>query len=810
MATLWQDVRYGLRMLARSPGFAAVVVAILALGIGANTAIFSVVNATLLRPLPYVQSEQLVQVKRDLIKDSKREISDFTPVAQLLAWQRENRAFASLAGYVRAEATLTGGQRAERVQCGRVTAGFFSLLGVQPSLGRAFLPEEDQAGAPPAVVLSHSVWQRCFGADPAAIGRTVLLDERSHTIVGILPAGFQFIESYDVYVPLMLEQIPVHRDEGVAITITYGSSDPAVIGRLKPGIRPVQAQTDLDRVVETTAEPQERGRVLLVSLHEHVVASTRSSLYILLGAVGFVLLIACANVANLLLARVSGRRREMAIRAAMGAGRWRILRQLLIESVLLALLGGVGGLVLTCAAMSLLRAFGAVNLPQFASIRVDRWVLAFTTLVAVAASLVFGLVPAWETSQVRLVESLKEGGRGTTQGRSSQRLRSVLVASEVGLALVLLTGAVLLVKSFLILHGIDPGFRPDRLLALTVHLSPSKYPRLELQAGYFEEALSRLRAVPGIELVAASATPPLSHVVTGEFIQVEGRPAEPPSADSFIPCDMVSPDFFRVLGIPLRSGRFFTEQDRRGAPGVVIINESLSRRCFPNEDPVGRQIKGALGGSDWWTIVGVVGDVHQFGVEQGVWPQLYRSCLQAGFPRMSIVAQTAGDPLRLAAAVRSQVESVDRDQPVFDVQTLEQRLSGQMAPRRAKMILLGTFAVIATVLAAAGIFAVISYTVAQRTHEIGVRMAMGAPGGHILKLVVRQGIVLAAAGVGAGLLASLWLTRYLAGMLYDVKPVDPLTFTTVAVLLIGVAALACMLPAWRAAKVDPMIALRSE
>jgi putative ABC transport system permease protein len=549
--------------------------------------------------------------------------------------------------------------------------------------------------------------------------------------------------------------------------------------------------------------------VLLVNLHEEVVGSAKLSLYVLLGAVSFVLLIACANVANLLLARVAGRQREMAIRAAIGAGRWRILRQLLIESVLLALLGGTGGLLLTRASMGLLRAFSAVNLPHFASIQVDRWVLAFTMLVAVATGLIFGLVPAWETSQVHLVESLKEGGRGAIQGRSSQRLRSVLVASEVGLALVLLIGAALLARSFLILHGIDPGFRPDRLLSLNVQLSPSRYPQPNLQAGYFEEVLSRLSATPGVEAVAASVSPPLSHLAMGSFFQVEGRPAPPQNIDSFVQFDMVSADYFRVLGIPLRSGRFFTEQDRRGAPGVIVINETLSRRYFPDEDPIGKRIQGG-GGSEWLTIIGVVGDVHQFGVAHKPGPQFYQPYLQAGCPRMSIVVRTAGDPLRLAAAVSGQIESLDKDQPVFDVKTLEQRLSNQMAPRRTKMILLGTFAVIATGLAAAGIFAVISYTVAQRTHEIGVRMALGAQGGHILKLVVKQGMVLALAGIGAGLLASIWLTRYLASMLYAVKPVDPLTFGIVAVLLMGVAVVACILPAWRAAKVDPMVALRHE
>ncbi len=403
VGTLWQDVRYGLRMLVRNPGFTATVAIILAVGIGANTAIFSIVNAMLLRPLPYLHPEQLVQVKREVLKDSKREVSESIKAAQLLAWQRESRALAALAGYNRTEVTLTGGEQAERVQCGKVTTGFFSLLGVQPSLGRAFLPEEDQAGAAPVVVLTHSLWQRSFGADRAIIGKTVLLDERGHTVVGVLPPSFQFVEPYAIYVPLVLNQDPAPGRPAIA----FGPREPFVIGRLKPGIDPAQAQADLDAIFQATAELGEQGRVLLVDLHEQVVGSAKLSLYVLLGAVGFVLLIACANVANLLLARVAGRQREMAIRAAMGAGRWRIVRQLLIESVLLALLGGTGGLLLTCAAMSLLRTFSAVNLPHFASIQVDRWVPAFTTLIAVATGLIFGLVPAWETARVDPMTALR-------------------------------------------------------------------------------------------------------------------------------------------------------------------------------------------------------------------------------------------------------------------------------------------------------------------------------------------------------------------------------------------------------------------
>jgi predicted permease len=812
MSTVFNDIKYAVRQLLKNPGFTTTVVLILAVGIGANTAIFSIVNATLLRPLPYHHSEQLVQVKEERIKDSQRGIGESVNAAEFLAWQQENYTMAGLGGYDRTEATLIGGERAERVQVGKVTSGFFSLLGVQVFLGRAFLPQDDQVAAPPTAILSCGLWKRCFGADPNVIGKTVLLNDRSHTIIGVMPQGFQFVESYDIYLPLDVNSGPEFssKEGSVSVAFHFGGIGFQVIGRLRPGVRPSQAQADLDRIFQATAKPGQKSHVLLVSLHEGVVGSTKLSLYVLLGAVGFVLLIACANVANLLLTRMAGRQKEMAIRAALGAGRWRIVRQLLIESVLLALVGGMGGLLLTCIGMNWLRAFSAINLTQFTSIYVDRWVLAFTVFVALATGLVFGFVPAWETSQVGLVESFKEGGRGTTQGRSSKRLRSVLVASEVGLSLVLLIGATLMARSFLILHGIDPGFRPDRLLSLSIHLSPSRYAQANLQAGYFEKVLNRLGAIPGVEAVAASVSPPLSHLAMGSSFQVEGRPAPPQSMDSFAQFDMVSADYFRVLGIPLRSGRFFTEQDRRGAPRVIIVNEALARKYFPDEDPIGKRVKGGSGGSVWQTIVGVVGDVHQFGAAHKPIPQFYEPYLQAGSPRMSIVARTTGDPLRLAAAVRGQIASLDKDQPVFDIQTLEQQLSNYMAPRRTKMVLLGSFAVLATVLAAAGIFAVISYTVAQRTHEIGVRVALGAQSGHILMQVVKQGMVLTLAGIGAGLLVSLWLTRYLASMLYAVKPIDPLTFGLVTVLLIGVALLACVLPARRAAKIDPMEALRYE
>lgn len=583
-----------------------------------------------------------------------------------------------------------------------------------------------------------------------------------------------------------------------------------MLGRLGPQVSLARAQANLDAISQATAEPGQQSRVLLLSLHEQVAGKARLSLYILLGAVGFVLLIACANVANLLLARVAVRQREMAVRAALGAGRWQIVRQLLVESLLLALLGGAGGLLLTYMGMHWLRSFSAVNLPKFARVHVDGWVLAFTMFVALATGLIFGLVPAWETSQVRLAESLKEGGHGTMQGRSSQRLRCVLVAAEVGLALVLLVGATLLLRSFLILEGIDPGFQPHRVLSLTVHLSPSRYPQGDLQAGYFEAVLGRLRAIPGVQAMAASVSPPLSRGGMGSFFLVEGRSArEGFDPDSFVGLDMVSSDYFRVLGIPLRSGRFFTEQDRRGTPGIVIINETLARKYFPDEDPLGKRVQ-VGGGGDWATIVGVVADVHQFGVAVKPGLQCYRPYLQTGCPRMSIVVRTARDPLGVAAAVRRQIESADRDQAVFDIETLEQRLSDQMAPRRTKLVLLGTFAMLATGLAAAGIFAVISYTVTQRTHEIGVRLALGAQAGHILKLVLKQALGMILAGVAAGLLASLWLTRYLASLLYEVQPADPLTFALVGGLLVGVALLACLLPAWRAGQVDPVIALRGE
>jgi putative ABC transport system permease protein len=767
MTTLIKDIKYAVRQLRKSPSFTAVAVLTLALGIGANTSIFSVVNAALLRPLPYPHSEQLVHVRKEMVKNSQLQISESVSGAEFLAWKRENQTLAGLAGYNRTEATLIGGEQAERVQVGKVTAGFFSLLGVQVSLGRTFLPQDDQAAAPPTAILSYGLWKRCFGADPNVIGKSVLLNDRSHVIIGVLPRSFQFVESSDIYVPLDVNAGPAFSSAGgsVSIAFHFGGIGFQVIGRLRSQIRLAQAQADLDRIFQATAKPGQKGHVLLVSLHEEVVGSSKLSLYILLGAVGFVLLIACANVANLLL---------------------------------------------TCIGMSWLRAFSAINLPQFASVHVDRWVLMFTMLVALATGLVFGLVPAWQTSQVGLAESLKEGERGSTQGRSSQRLRGALVASEVGLSLVLLIGAALLVKSFLILHGINPGFRPDRLLSLSIHLSPSRYPQPSLEAGYFEAVLRRLGALPGVEGVAASVSPPLSHVAMGSFFQVEGRPAPAQSIDSVAQFDMVSADYFRVLGIPVRSGRFFTDQDRRGAPGVIIVNEALARKYFPNEDPIGKRVKGGTGGSGWLTIVGVVGDVCQFGVAHKPVAQFYVPYLQAGSPRMSIVARTTGDPLRLAAAVRGQIASIDNDQPVFDIQTLEQQLSNNMAPRRTKMILLGSFAVLATVLAAAGIFAVISYTVAQRTHEIGVRMALGAQSGHILMQVVKQGMVLALAGVGTGLLVSLWLTRYLASMLYAVKPIDLLTFGMVTVLLIVVAILACVLPAHRAAKIDPMEALRYE
>jgi putative ABC transport system permease protein len=782
-----QDLRLAVRLMVKNPAFSTVVVLTLGLGIGINTAIFSLVNAVLLRPLPYPEQERLVVVQKDWkpFWAPNGEIDDSFDAKEVLAWQEFNEVFSEHTAYQIEEATLTGREAAELVNCGRVSASFVSVFGAMPGLGRGFLPEEDRPGGAPVALLSHRLWQRRFGGDTNIVGQTITLYDKPWTVVGVLPATFQFTEPLDVLVPLAMDK-------------SASGLLPHFIGRLKPGVSLEQARAGLDVVYQRVRDPKAPGRVLLTGLHEHVVKHVKLSLLIYLGAVGLVLLIACANIANLLLARGAVRRKEMAVRAALGAGRFRLVRQLLTESVLLASMGGLVGLLLAFWGGSLLAPLTA-DLPKLQPARISGSVLAFTFLVAVSTGLVFGLVPALEASRFSLGESLKEGSGGAGYGgRHQRRLSALLVVSEVTLACVLLLGAGLLLKSFIWLRGIDLGFRPDRILSLQVDLSKTKYPDTRSQTAYFEQVLRAIRELPGVEAVGVDASLPL----TGHDLAISQWRSDGTNPEIFH-AGIVNSDYFRVMGIPLKKGRGFTDQDREGQPKVALVNESFARGRFGLEEPLGKKVLDA-------TIVGVVGDVRQMGPKEPVGPLIYLAYLQSGCQGTTLAVRTQGDPLKMAGAVRSQILRVDKDQPIHSVSTLEQRLVDNLSPQRATMQLSSALGVLALCLVAVGIYGVLAFSVAQRTHEIGVRMALGAEVRDVVWLVVRHGLTLTLTGVVAGLLASFWLTRCLSSLLYGVTALDPFTFVAASLVLVLIASAACCIPARRAAKVDPMVALREE
>jgi putative ABC transport system permease protein len=674
--TLWQDLRYGIRMLRRNPGFTAAAVLTLGLGIGATTAIFTVINGVLLRPLPYQEPERLVYVKGDTW-------GLFSSTREYIAWKDRCRALSYIAAYINDQTNFTGGGEAERVTTGMVTASFFPLLGVQPVIGRSFLPEEDRPGGPPVAILSHTMWKRHFGGDSSALGRALTLDGKSYTVIGVLPPRFQIPDrygfDYDLWMPLSLSDTPLVR----------------VIGRLKPGVTLELARSELDTILQSTLRKGAKRRAVLAAWHEEITGGVKLSLLVFLVAVGFVLLIACVNVANLLLARAAVREREIVVRRALGAGKLRILRQLLTESVLMALLGGAAGLVLAFLGKDLLVAFVSANLPTIDPIAIDHRVLDFNLGLALITGLAFGLAPALQASGIQLNESLMEGGRGATEGHTGHRLRNLLVVSEIALAMVLLIGAGLLLKSFLRLRGVDPGFRTDHTLCLTIDLTPAKYPKPHDQTAFFQQVAERIRGIAGVQSVGLSTSLDLDGGGSSlSGVQIEGR-----SEDFDTDCRTVNSDYFRTLGIPLVKGRIFTESDREGMPAVAIVNESFARRHFPEADCVGKRVKFRL----WMTIVGVVGDVRGYNLKRATVPLMYFSYLQDGSPHMRLLVRTAGDPIKWAAAVRSQIASVDKEQPPHGLMTFEQRLAEYLQPQRVTMLLLGAFAALALVLASVGI-----------------------------------------------------------------------------------------------------------
>jgi putative ABC transport system permease protein len=806
MDSLLKDIRYGVRSLLKRPGFTAIALVTLAFGIGANTAIFTVVNALLLKPLPYQDPDRLVWIG----EISPQTTDEVIPGAHFLEWSEQSQAIERIAVYNNHNLTLSGAGEPQRLECGQVSSGFFPMLGVQPLLGRNFLAEEDRPGGDRVVILSHGLWQRLFNGNQNTIGQSITLDDQSYSVVGVLPPDFRFFQPFELWVPLALN--PQQERGNQQISILSG------IARLKSGVSREQAETELDAIrrrfesSKPANTPLFSGQVRLTSLHQKLVGNTRSLLFILLGAVSLILLIACANVANLLLSHAVLRQKEFAIRAGLGAGRLRLMRQMLTESLLLALSGGLLGLLLAFWFKEALVALAATNtlgdVSHLTNINIDAKVLGFTLLASLLTGTLFGLVPAFQFSRPNLNNFLKEGGRGT--GFRRGRLRHLLMVTEVALAIVLLVGAGLLIRSFVNLLKVNPGYSPNNLLTLRVSLPDTRYEERGPREAFYREILERVSSLPGVDSVGAINHLPLTSFTLGGWLRIPGRPQTPANERPGTPIGVVTPDYFRAMSIPLRTGRTFTERDNGDSPRVVILSEALARELFPNEDSIGKQVWVPGPGKDTPTVIGVVGDVRHEGLDQDVTPQVYVPYQQQPPGSMTMVIRTTTDPLVLAAAVRNQVLAVDRSVPVYEVGTMEQRLARSVSPRRFNLLLLGAFAVLALALAALGVYGVISYLVTQRTHEIGIRMALGAQTSDVLRVLIAQGIASVALGVLLGLAAAWMLTRLMTSLLFGVTPTDTATFVSVSAVLIAVALLACYIPARRATKVDPLVALRYE
>ena len=800
METLFRDIRYGIRGLLKRPGFTAIALIALALGIGANTAIFSLVNAVLLRPLPFSEPDRLVWIFGNIRNGGNR--ASVSPL-DFLDYRQQNTAFEEFAAMTSfpVALNLTGNGDPERLTAAAVTGNYFQALGVKPAIGSAFQLQNEKPGSDQVAILGYGLWQKRFGGDPSIVNKTVVLDGKSFQVLGVMPKDFTFPQSAQLWVPLDFDVEPGMKQRKAHFL--------RPIGRLKPGVTLAQAQADTDTVarrLEAQYPDTNTGwNLRLVSLREQLVGNTRPTLLILFGAVGFVLLIACANVANLLLVRAAGRQKEIALRTALGAGRFRIVRQMITESVLLALAGGALGTLLAFWGVELLVKLSEGSIPPTARVGIDATVLSFTLLLSVLTGVLFGLAPALRTMKLNLSESLKEGGRAG-EGGPRNRTRSVLVVLESAVAVVLLIGAGLLVRSLIRLQNTSPGFDAHNVLTMNVQLPRKKYSTPERSAGFFQQLESRLSGLPGVETVGMVSELPLSGQPNDMPYTVEGRP--PVSSDQEFDDDFrrVNRNYFAAMRIPFLRGRNFTEQEVAQGAKVVIISELLASQTFPNEEPLGKRLVMGMRKQPF-EIIGIVGDIRHRALESQPAAAMYMPAYETG---TNVVIRTKGDPASLAAAVRKEVQGVDADQPVAAVQTMEQWLETSTAGPRYRTTLLTLFALVALLLASTGIYGVMAYSVSQRTHEIGVRMALGARPWDVLKLVVRQGMALVIVGVVLGLLGSYALTRVMSTLLFGVTARDPITFVAVAGLLTLVAFVACYIPARRATKVDPLVALRYE
>jgi putative ABC transport system permease protein len=810
METLWQDLRLGARSLFKQPTFTIVAVVALALGIGANTAIFSVVNAVLLQSLPYRDADRLVTVWEH--NRTRGNAQNVINLGNFFDWKQQNRVFEDMATFFDLTSNLTSGGEPEEIPAQVATPNLFNVLGVNPIMGRAFTEDDGKQGAPRVVALSFGLWQRRFGGDPQIIGRKLILNGNEATVVGVMPANFNWHvkagsmtrKIAEMWAPWQINPANLQRRGRFAMAVA----------RLKPDVTFEQAQAEMNVLggqLERSYDFNANWGVNVVPLRTQFTGEIRLALLVLLGAVGMVLLIACANVANLLLVRAAGRQREVAVRAALGAGRWRIVRQLLTESLLLAGLGGLAGQALAWWGTDLLVSLAPPDLLNLPQVQINAAVLGFTLGISLLTGVIFGLVPAFEATRVNLTESLKEGGKNIGGSIRSHRLRNSLVIAEIALALVLLVCAGLLIRSFARLQSVDPGFNASNVLTMKVGLPGRKYDTDQKRISFFRQAIAQMQALPGVESAGAVSFLPFASPHAGTLVEIEGRPKMPPGQGLGTGVIVTDLNYFRTMQIPLKRGRLFTDQEAAEMRHVVVVNEAFARTNFPGEDPLGKRVVIHMKDDNQpCEIIGIVGDSKHMNLDAEVKPMSYWPHPELTYSAMTFVIRTQGDAASVANAARNVIRTLDPEQPVADVRTMESLIGTSVARARFNTLLLTIFAMVALLLAGVGIYGVMAYSVAQRTHEIGVRMALGARASDVLRLVVRRGMTLALAGVALGVVASFALTRLMETLLFNVSATDPLTFIGIPLLLVLVALLACLIPARRAAKVDPMIALRYE
>lgn len=802
MDSILKDIRYGVRSLLKRPGFTAIALIALALGIGANTAIFSLVNAVVLQPLPYPEPDQLVWAWGNIRNGGNR--ASVAPL-DFLDFRSQNKTFEQFAasGTMPGSRNLTGSGEPERLLVSLVTGNYFDTFGVRPALGRGFSLQNEKPGHDQVTVLSHAFWQKRFGGDAGILNKTLVLDGKACEVIGVMPEDVVLPQEADLWVPMNFDVDPEMKQRKAHFL--------RPIGRLKKGVTLAQAQADTD-VIAAQLEQQfpdtnTGWNLRLVPLRDQLVGGSETTIFILFGAVGLVLLIACANVANLLMVRAAARQKEIALRTALGASRFRIARQMITESLLLAIIGGALGTLLATWGVKLLVSLSEGSIPRTANVKIDAVVLAFTFLISLATGLLFGLAPAMRTVKVNLIDSLKDGLRGSGEGALRNRTRSLLVVFESAIAVMLLIGAGLLVRSLIALQNVDPGFDPDNVLTLRIDLPRQNYGTPDKTANFYGQLEKRVAGLPGVEAVGLITELPMSGQLNDMPFTIEGRPVAAISQGFGADFRLVNQNYFSTFRIPLLRGRNFTEQEVRQSDKVLLVSQSLVDQIFPNEEPLGKRLVMAMSGVPY-EIIGIVGDIRHRSLAGPALPAMYMPSLQAG--RMNLVIRTQVDPLSIVSSVRKEVQALDPNQPIAAVRTMNDWVARSVSAPRYRTTLLALFAALAMILAATGIYGVMSYSVAQRTHEIGVRMALGARRFDVLKLVVRQGMLLALIGVVIGLGGAFALTRVMSTLLFGITEKDPLTFGVVAALLIVVAFLACFVPARRATKVDPLIALRYE